>query len=106
MATAVVMLLVGGGATAAGFFAYQHYNPATRYTGPLVVLVSTHQIVKGTPANVVLKRARYELRTITPSQVERGAFSDPSALTDGKVALLDIPPGAQLTAADFGPSNP
>jgi hypothetical protein len=71
----------------------------------VVVLVSTKRIPAGTPTSVVLKTGRYELVTIRQDQVERGAFSDPSALPGDEVASVDIPPGSQLTASDFGSST-
>jgi Flp pilus assembly protein CpaB len=46
----------------------------------------------------------YAVAEIPKKQVQTGAIVDTSTLT-GKVALKDINPNAQLTAADFGPAT-
>jgi Flp pilus assembly protein CpaB len=46
----------------------------------------------------------YTVAQIPRKQVQTGAFVDSSTLT-GQVALTDINPNSQLTAADFGPAG-
>jgi pilus assembly protein CpaB len=65
------------------------------------VLVAKSLIQKGTSGDVVGTSGLYEKQSIPKSQVKTGAFVDPSTLA-GKVAITDIFPGQQITAADFG----
>ena len=69
----------------------------------LQVLVAKQLIQKGTPGNVVGQTGLYTTADIARSQVKTGAYVDPSTLA-GKVALVDIYPNQQITAADFGVS--
>jgi Flp pilus assembly protein CpaB len=69
------------------------------------VLVAQKLIQQDTPGDVI--RTSPGLYKVTPyakSQVESGAIVDPATLS-GQVALTDISPGQQLTAADFGPAT-
>lgn len=68
------------------------------------VLVAKKLIQQGMSGNIVGTTGFYELATKPKSDITAGAFIDPSSLT-GKVALTDIYPGQQLTAADFGAST-
>ena len=79
----------------------QYRNSVNSKTAPISVLVAKSLIQKGTPGNVVGSSKLYEVSSIPKDQVKTGAFVDPATLT-GKVALADIYPGQQLTAADFG----
>jgi pilus assembly protein CpaB len=65
------------------------------------VLVAKALIQKGTPGNVVGSTGLYETANLAKSQIKTGAYVDPSTLA-GKVALTDIYPNQQITAADFG----
>lgn len=69
----------------------------------LQVLVAKQLIQKDTPGNVVGQTGLYTTADIARSQVKTGAYVDPSTLA-GKVALVDIYPNQQITAADFGVS--
>jgi len=69
------------------------------------VLVAQKLIQKDTPGDVIRTTSGYYSPTsIAKGQVETGAIVDPATLT-GQVALTDISPGQQLTAADFGPAT-
>jgi len=69
------------------------------------VLVAQKLIEKGTPGDVIRTTSGYYSPTsIAKGQVETGAIVDPATLS-GEVALSDISPGQQLTAADFGPAT-
>jgi Flp pilus assembly protein CpaB len=67
----------------------------------LHVLVAKQLIQKGTLGNVVGQTGLYTTAALAKSQVKTGAYVDPSTLA-GKVALTDIYPNQQITAADFG----
>jgi pilus assembly protein CpaB len=70
------------------------------------VLVATSLIQKGTPGDVIGTAGSelYKTSSVPKSSVSTGALVDPSALA-GQVAVKDIFPGTQLTAADFAPAT-
>jgi pilus assembly protein CpaB len=69
------------------------------------VLVAEKLIQQGTTGEVIRTNTGfYKTVPYAKSQVETGAIVDPATLA-GKVALTDISPGQQLTAADFGPAS-
>jgi pilus assembly protein CpaB len=69
------------------------------------VLVAQKLIQKGTTGDVIRTTSGlYQPTSIAKGQVETGAIVDPATL-EGKVATVDISPGQQLTAADFGPAT-
>jgi pilus assembly protein CpaB len=69
------------------------------------VLQAQKLIQKGTSGDVLRTNPGYYKPTdYAKSQIETGAIVDPATLA-GKVALTDISPGQQLTAADFGPTS-
>jgi Flp pilus assembly protein CpaB len=69
------------------------------------VLQAQKLIQKGTSGDVLRTNPGYYKPTdYAKSQVETGAIVDPATLA-GQVALTDISPGQQLTAADFGPAS-
>jgi pilus assembly protein CpaB len=79
-----------------------HYrNSVKGNSAPIQVLVAKSLIQKGTSGDVVGSSGLYQISNIAKNEVKTGAFVDPSTLT-GKVALTDIYPGQQITAADFG----
>ena len=81
-----------------------HYRSSVNNKNvPFQVIAAKSLIQRGTPGDVIGTTGLYEKTSIPKSQVKTGAFVDPSTLA-GKVALVDIYPGQQLTAADFGPS--
>lgn len=72
---------------------------------PVDVLVAQKLIQSGTTGAVIRTAAGYYKVTSVPNkQVETGAILDPATLAD-KVAVTEISPGQQLTAADFGPAS-
>jgi Flp pilus assembly protein CpaB len=64
------------------------------------VLVAKSLIVKGTSGTQVAKRDQYQAAEFPREDVKDGAIADPAYL-NGRVAVNDILPGQQLTAADF-----
>jgi Flp pilus assembly protein CpaB len=79
----------------------QYRNSVNSKTQPISVLVAKNLIQKGTPGDIVGSTALYQVSSIPKDQVKTGALVDPSTLA-GKVALVDIYPGQQLTTAEFG----
>jgi Flp pilus assembly protein CpaB len=72
---------------------------------PVKVLVATKLIEPGTPGDVMRTNGGYyQVQEIPQKQVETGAIVSPATLA-GKVALSQISPTQQLTAADFGPGT-
>jgi pilus assembly protein CpaB len=70
-------------------------------TGP--VLVAKQLIPKGTSGDIVASTAQYQVAQLPKSEFKDGAITDPGILA-GRVALTDIYPRQQLTAADFSPT--
>jgi Flp pilus assembly protein CpaB len=70
---------------------------------PVNVLVAQRLIQKGTTGDVIRTSSPvyYKSVPIAHKQVEDGAIVNPASLA-GQVALQDISPDQQLTAADFG----
>ncbi len=82
-----------------------HYRNSVNAERTVSVLVAQRLIQKGTPGDVIRTTAGlYRSTGIPKGQVETGAIVSPATLA-GKVALTDISPGQQLTAADFGPAT-
>jgi Flp pilus assembly protein CpaB len=82
-------------------YLHNYRNSVNGGNTPTKVLVAKSLIQKGTPGDVVGTSGLYETVTIPKSEVKSGAYIDPSTLT-GKVALIDVYPNQQITAADFG----
>ena len=82
-----------------------HYRNSVKSGGTAIkVLVAQKLIQADTPGDVLRNNPGfYKVTNYSKSQVETGAIVDPATLA-GKVALTDISPGQQLTAADFGPA--
>lgn len=103
-------ILVGiGAAVIAGIvlFAYLHqYRNSVNSAGvPASVLVAKNLIKKGTPGDIIGSDGQYQVASVPKGQLQLGALTDPAALT-GRVALTDIYPGQQLTAASFALAAP
>jgi Flp pilus assembly protein CpaB len=81
-----------------------HYRSSVNASNQRIpVLVAKSLIQKGTPGDVLARTTgMYTVAQIPKKQVENNAIVDASTLS-GKVALTDINPNTQLTAADFGP---
>src|SRR5438445_2730764 len=81
------------------------YRNSVNGGGQLItVLVAKSLIQKGTPGDVVGTTDLFQTARIPQKEVKTGAFVDPKTLT-GQVAVADIYPAQQLTAADFQPAN-
>jgi pilus assembly protein CpaB len=82
-------------------YLHQYRNSVNAKNAPLSVLVAKSLIQQGTSGDIVGSSNLYQVTSIPKDQVKTGAFVDAGSLT-GKVALTDIYPGQQITAADFG----
>jgi len=72
---------------------------------PVSVLVAKKAIPQGTSGDILAKSTSfYEAVPLPKDQVLSGAITDSSTLA-GKVALTDISPNSQLTAAQFGAAS-
>jgi Flp pilus assembly protein CpaB len=80
--------------------AYRHNVGATSASTP--VLVARNLIQKGTPGATIGTQHLYQVSSVPKSAVAVGAYVDPASLRTG-VAVADIYPGQQITAADFAP---
>jgi Flp pilus assembly protein CpaB len=81
-----------------------HYRNSV-HSAPLQVLVAKKTIPAGTSGDVLAKSTSYyEVAQIPKGQIETGAITDSSTLV-GKVALTEINPNSQLTAAQFGAAS-
>jgi hypothetical protein len=98
-----IAILVALAAIAVVVISHRHHRYRSNLPGiPISVLVADRPIPKGTPGRVMRTTGGYyKLANIPKAQILAGAIFDPAVLA-GKVALLDIPKGAQLLAADFG----
>jgi Flp pilus assembly protein CpaB len=67
---------------------------------PATVLIAKRLIVRGTPGSLIAKRSLYQPTTVAKDEVKLGAIVDPAVL-NGRVAVSDVYPGAQLTLNDF-----
>ena len=87
---------------AAIFVAYlkQYRNSLNEAAQPTTVLVAKNLIEKGTSGSVVGSRELFQTTELPKSELKDGAIIDAAALR-GRVAVDDIYPGQQLTAADF-----
>jgi Flp pilus assembly protein CpaB len=70
---------------------------------PATVLVAKSLIQKGAPGNIIGAARQFQVGTVPKRELVDGAITDPSTLR-GLVAVHDIYPGQQLTAADFAPA--
>jgi Flp pilus assembly protein CpaB len=69
-------------------------------TASVTVLVARNLIEKGTSGTDIANKKLYQATDIGKDMLKVGALTDAGALT-GRVALADVYPGQQLTAADF-----
>jgi Flp pilus assembly protein CpaB len=67
-------------------------------TGP--VLVAKNLIPKGTSGDMIASTSQYQVAQLPKSEFKNGAITDPGILA-GRVALTDIYPRQQLSAAEF-----
>lgn len=79
----------------------QQYRDGVNNEGvPTPVLVAEQIIEQGASADTVGAEGLFKSSDVPRDQLKAGAVTDPAALR-GKVAVADILPGQQLTAADF-----
>jgi Flp pilus assembly protein CpaB len=64
------------------------------------VYVASSLIQKGTPGDAIAGQQLFKATSVAVKQVSAGAIADTAQL-QGKVAIADIYPGQQLTAAEF-----
>src|SRR4051794_39503046 len=92
-------------ATVAGALALVSINNAREdsaaVAGTQGVLVATHFIPKGSPAEYVATTKAFRLEQVPGANLRADALTDAAALK-GKVAVDDVYPGEQITTADFG----
>jgi Flp pilus assembly protein CpaB len=83
-------------------FVYLHNyrNSINSAAAPASVLVAKNLIPKGTPGNIIGSNSEFQVASIPKKELQIGALTDPAAL-NGRIAVADIYPGQQLTAADF-----
>jgi Flp pilus assembly protein CpaB len=86
-------------------YLHNYRNSVNSSHAEIPVLVAQSLIQKGTPGDVIRTNGGLYEATPTPkNQADTGAIVNPATLA-GQVALTDISPGQQLTAADFGPAT-
>jgi len=78
----------------------QYRNSVKASSGPVTVLVAKKLIHKGTPGDYVGNANLFVPTRVPESKAIVGAITDPVAFK-GRVAVDDIFPGQQITAADF-----
>jgi len=103
-------LLVGAAAAVlAGIillaYLHQYRNSVNSASAPVSVLVAKNLIQKGTPGDIIGTSSQFQVASVPKGQLQVGALSDPAALS-GRVAVTDIYPGQQLTAAYFAFAPP
>jgi Flp pilus assembly protein CpaB len=100
--------LVAGGAAAAlaaivlVVYLHNYRNSVTSASATAPVLVAKNLIPKGTSGDLIASTAQFQVMDLPKSEFKDGAITDPGILT-GRVALTDIYPRQQLTAAEFSP---
>jgi Flp pilus assembly protein CpaB len=98
-------LIVGGAAALlAGIvllvYLHNYRNSLNSSSATAPVLVAKQLIPKGTSGDIIATTDQFQVSEIPRSQFKTGAITDPATLT-GRVALTDIYPRQQLSAADF-----
>ncbi len=86
-------------------YLHQYRNSVNSASAPVSVLVAKNLIQKGTPGDIVGTSSQFQVASVPKGQLQVGALSDPAALS-GRVAVTDIYPGQQLTAAYFAFAPP
>jgi pilus assembly protein CpaB len=82
-------------------FAMSRYRHSVDTSGnQQTVFVATELIQKGTAGDAIASQQLFKATSVAVKQASPGSIADTSQL-QGKVAVADIYPGQQLTAADF-----
>jgi Flp pilus assembly protein CpaB len=98
IATALVCAMLAGAAVLIAFSEYRSSVKSSQQTA--TVLVASSLIPKGTSGTAIATGGSYKAESLAQRQVTVGAIADTGAIS-GKVAVRNILPGEQLTAADF-----
>lgn len=86
------------------FFLQQYRDSVEKDGIPTSVVVAEQLIEKGASGDTVGAQGRFKSTTVPRDRLKAGAVTD-VATVRGKVAVADILPGQQLTAADFKPAG-
>lgn len=87
-------------------FLGQYRDSVKGGTAPTGAIVANGLIPKGTSGDVVIGEQMFKPTTVPMDELKENAMVDSAALA-GKVAVHDIYPGQQITAADFaGKADP
>jgi pilus assembly protein CpaB len=81
-------------------YLHSYRNSVNSSTVPATVLVARNLIQKGTPGDYIGTNRQFQVASVPKRELQTGALTDPAALA-GRVAVSDIYPGQQLTAAAF-----
>lgn len=102
----ILVGLVAAALAAAVLIVYlvQYRNSVKHSSTPVAVLVARSLIVKNTPGDQIGAQGLFQVTRIPQSQVKTGAITDPGAL-HGKVAVVTVFPGQQLTTAEFAATS-
>jgi Flp pilus assembly protein CpaB len=90
-ALAVIVLVV---------YLHNYRNSVNSAAATSPVLVAKNLIPKGTSGDTIAATAQYQVAELSRNSLKDGALTDPGILA-GRVALADIYPRQQLTAAEF-----
>jgi Flp pilus assembly protein CpaB len=72
---------------------------------PEPVLVARKLIAKGSSGTLIASQGLYQVTTVQKDQLKLNAIIDPAVL-NGRVAVVDVFPGQQLTQDDFSTEAP
>ena len=78
----------------------QYRSSVNETTAPTPVLVAKNLIPVGTSGTVIAEKQLFQGATLAKDDLKVGAISDPAYL-NGRVAVVDIFPGQQITASDL-----
>lgn len=78
----------------------QYRSSVNESATPTPVLVAKQLIPKGTSGTVIAEKQLYQAATLAQEDLKTGAISDPAYL-NGRVAVVDVFPGQQITTADL-----
>ena len=98
------LILAGSAAALAAIiliaFLSQYRDSVRGGAAPATALVAQSLIPKGTAGAAVIDDSLFKVQTLSEDQLKDGALVNSSDLA-GKVAVRDVYPGTQITAADF-----
>ena len=86
------------------FFLQQYRDNVNEESIPTAVVVADQLIEQGASGDTVGAQGLFKIAKVPRDQLKLGAVTDAAALR-GKIAVADILPGQQLTAADFKPAG-